>query len=116
MAHNFQNLEIWKRGCRLAEKTYEAFKDSKDFEFKSQMVRSSLSVPSNIAEGSERGSNKDFGRFLSYAKGSSGELFTQATIANNLNLITEESASFLKKEALEISSMIEALIQRLNKV
>ncbi|MFC5050705.1 four helix bundle protein [Rubritalea spongiae] len=50
MAHNFQNLEIWKRGCVLTEKTYAAFKGSTEYELKSQMVRSALSIPSNIAE------------------------------------------------------------------
>ena len=116
MPHNFQNLEIWKRGCILAEETYKAFLNSNDYEFRSQMVRASLSIPSNIAEGSERGSDKGFIRFLRYAKGSSGELYTQAIIAHKLNLISEESASFLKQESLEVSSMIEALTQRLSKV
>jgi hypothetical protein len=63
MARNFQNLEIWKPGCKLAEATYKAFSGSREFDFKSQMVRSSLSIPSNIAEGSERRSEPDFIRF-----------------------------------------------------
>jgi len=115
MAHNFQNLEIWKRGCKLAEATYKAFSGSREFDFKSQMVRSSLSIPSNIAEGSERRSEPDFIRFLSYSKSSAAELYTQATIANNLSIISPDTAQYLQKESLELASMIEALIQRLAK-
>jgi four helix bundle protein len=115
MAHNFQNLAIWKRGCELAEATYKAFSGSREFDFKSQMVRSSLSIPSNIAEGSERRSEPDSIRFLSYAKSSAAELFTQATIANNLSIISPDTAQHLQKESLELASMIEALIQRLAK-
>ncbi|MFC5050704.1 four helix bundle protein [Rubritalea spongiae] len=62
---------------------------------------------------SERKSNPDSIRFLGYAKGSIAELFTQASVASNLNILPKETASYLKKESMEISSMIEALIKRL---
>lgn len=111
--HNFQNLEIWKRGCQLAELVHEAFEGSREFEFKSQMVRCSLSIPSNIAEGSARRSNPDFIRFLNYAKGSAAELFTQNSIAAKRSIVSGEIAEAISIESLELLSMIEGLIQRL---
>ena len=113
LRHNFQNLEIWKRGCQLAELVHEAFEGSREFEFKSQMVRCSLSIPSNIAEGSARRSNPDFVRFLNYSKGSAAELFTQNSIAAKRSIISQEIAEAILSESLELLSMIEGLIQRL---
>lgn len=111
--HNFQNLEIWKRGCQLAELVHQAFEGSREFEFKSQMVRCSLSIPSNIAEGSARRSNPDFIRFLNYSKGSAAELFTQTVIAEKRDIVSHEIAESISTESLELLSMIEGLIQRL---
>ncbi|SFD75151.1 four helix bundle protein [Pseudoalteromonas denitrificans] len=77
----FEDLDVWKRSARLSSEIYKQFASCKDFGFKDQITRSSLSVPSNIAEGYERYSNKDTIRFLYYSKGSSAELRTQLYIA-----------------------------------
>lgn len=66
----FEDLEIWKEGMRLCTSIYEHLKDCRDFSLKDQMQRASVSIPSNIAEGFERRTNKDFIRFLYIAKGS----------------------------------------------
>ena len=113
MEHNFEKLEVWKRGCDLAVETYEALRDSREYAFKDQMVRSSLSVPSNIAEGSERGTEADFARFLRYSKGSSGELRTRAYVADRLGIIEAGRASRIIEETRELSAMIEGLIRSL---
>ena len=73
----FENLEVWKRAARLSANIYKELARLKDYSFRDQITRSGLSVPSNIAEGFERGSQKECIVFLSYAKGSSGELRTQ---------------------------------------
>lgn len=70
----FENLEIWKEGMRLAEKVYLLFAKSPELGFRDQICRSSLSVPSNIAEGFERGSDKKFIRFLRIVISNNAEL------------------------------------------
>lgn len=106
----FEDLEVWKRSARLSADIYKHFQPSKDFGFKDQITRSSLSVPSNIAEGYERKSNKEFINFLSYAKGSSGELRTQIYIGIEINYIEKEIGLTWIKEAEEISKMIAGLM------
>ena len=73
----FEDLEVWKRSARLSADIYKTLANLKDFGFKDQITRSGLSIPSNIAEGSERETNKERDNFSNYAKGSTGELRTQ---------------------------------------
>ena len=77
----FEDLKVWQEGISLSIHVYQTFIKCRDFSLKDQLCRASVSVPSNIAEGFERHSNKDFIRFLRIAKGSSGELRTQIHIA-----------------------------------
>ncbi len=81
----FEEMDIWKRSAWLSAELYKHFSQTKDYGFRDQITRSGLSIPSNITEGSERGSDKDFARFLQYAKGSCGELRTQGYIGMDLN-------------------------------
>lgn len=74
-----------------------------------QIERAGLSVPSNIAEGAERGSNKDFAHFLNFSKGSCGELRTQLYIARKLNELDKGSFDSLLRESREISAMLQGL-------
>lgn len=115
----FENLEIWKRGCRLAVDTYLATEDSNDFRLNSQMQAAAVSVPSNIAEGCERDTPKDFIRFLRYAKASCGELRTQAYISQKvrkeLNKPDLKNGDHLIKETKEIAAMIQSLIHSLER-
>jgi four helix bundle protein len=83
----------------------------KNFALRDQMQRSAISVPSNIAEGHERDSPGDFIRFLRIAKGSNGELRTQAYIAERLGLLPEESARGIISESKEISAMLQGLVR-----
>ena len=84
---SFEELEVWKRACNLAVEVYFTFKDSKEYGLKDQMNRAAVSIPSNIAEGSERNTNPDFIRFLHIAKGSSAELRTQLYIAEKIGIL-----------------------------
>lgn len=115
--HNFENLEVWKRGCRLAVNVCVAAHGSKDFELKNQITRSSLSIPSNIAEGAERRSNADFARFLKYGKGSCGELRTQLMIhkevCRELGIEPFKGVSEMIDETRDLSKMLGSLIEKL---
>ena len=106
---SFEDLEVWQRGCRLTVDIFKAFAECKNFSFRDQIQRSALSVPSNVAEGSERGSTKDFAHFLNIAKGSCGELRTQLYIARKLDFVTKSDAEKLVAESKELSAMLEGL-------
>ena len=109
--NGFEDLEVWKRGCRLTIQIYSAFSHCKDYGFKDQIQRSALSVPSNIAEGYERNSSKDFIRFLNIAKGSTGELRTQLYISKKLSYLDENTSTELLNKSKEISAMLSGLIK-----
>jgi len=112
---SFENLEVWQRGCRLSVAVFEAFEKCKRFTLRDQIERAGLSVPSNIAEGAERGSNKDFAHFLNFSKGSCGELRTQLYIARKLNELDKGSFDSLLRESREISAMLHGLSQAVAK-
>jgi len=109
MGDGFERLEVWKKGCRLVVDIYGALKRCKDFGFKDQICRAALSVPSNVAEGYERNSPGDFGRFINIAKGSAGELRTQLYIGKELGFIDAESFGKLLEDSRHISAMLGAL-------
>ena len=111
MTNHFEKLEVWKRACQLAHDTYTFFQESRDYAYRDQMIRSSLSIPSNIAEGSDRGTPKEFIRFLNIAMGSSAELRTQAYIAGKLEIISKEQTQQIVTETREISAMMQGLVR-----
>jgi four helix bundle protein len=106
---SFEDLEVWQRGCRLSVAIFEAFEDCKRFTLRDQIERAGLSIPSNIAEGAERGSSKDFAHFLNFSKGSCGELRTQLYIARKLKAVSKSSFDSLVRESREISAMLQGL-------
>ena len=107
----FEDLEVWKRSARLSAEIYKELRELKDYGFKDQITRSGLSVPSNIAEGIERSSNKECLQFLSYAKGSCGELRTQIYIGMVINYIPADKAKKWIEDSKEISAMLSGLIK-----
>jgi len=111
--HNFEELEVWKKASRLAVSTLELIDPIRLYALRDQMARSCISVPSNIAEGAERESNREFRRFLAIAKGSVGELRTQLYIGVRAGVFTEDQARPLITEAREISAMIQGLRKHL---
>ncbi len=111
--HSFEDLEVWKQGCQLAVDVYRALQESKEFRLVSQMNASAVSIPSNIAEGAERSSNKEFIKFLHYSKGSAAELRTQLYIAQRLEILSKQSATPLIAETKTIAARLQALIQSL---
>lgn len=110
---SFEDLEVWKRACSLAVVVYETLRESRDFSLKDQMQRAAVSIPSNIAEGSER-SPKDFKRFLRIATGSAAELRTQAYIAAKIGTISNEQRKHIVEETKGISRMLTGLSKSIN--
>ena len=111
MADSFEDIEVWKRSCRLAVFVYETLKHSNDFALRDQMQRAAVSIASNIAEGYER-PPKDFIRFLIIAKGSAAELRTQIYIAQKIAFVSNDQANFAVEETRQISKMLQTLIHR----
>jgi len=107
----FEDFEVWKRSASLSVEIFKELKDLRDFAFKTQLSKTSLSIPSNIAEGYERLSHKELLQFLSYARGSSGELRTQIYIGTKINYIDRKTGQKWITEAIEISSMLTGLIK-----
>jgi four helix bundle protein len=107
--HNFEELEVWKRASRLAVEVLKMIDGIKLYALRDQVARSCLSIPSNIAEGAERGTDKEFARFLSIAKGSAAELRTQFYVAIRAGLVEPSQGAILVQEAKEIGAMTEGL-------
>jgi four helix bundle protein len=110
---SFEELEVWKRGCRLAVEVCRTVGESRLFALRDQMQRAAISISSNIAEGCERDSKLDFIRFLRIAKGSAAELRTQTYIALKLEIISKTDADRFIAELKEISAMLQGLIRSL---
>ncbi len=105
----FEDLDVWKRSAGLSADIYKVLSDLKDYGFKDQITRSGLSIPSNIAEGLERRSDKEKTQFLSYAKGSCGELRTQIYIGMKIAYIFKKEGNKWIAETKEISAMLTGL-------
>ena len=108
MESYFEKLEVWKKSCRLSVNLYKELNSCKDFSFKDQILRAAVSIPSNIAEGSERNSKADYKRFLSIVGGSAAELRTQLYIASEIGTLSSEKANEFIKEAKAISKMLQS--------
>lgn len=104
----FEDLKIWQDSVTIAVDIYSLFKESKDFGFRDQIQRSSVSVPSNIAEGYDRQTNNEFIRFLRIAKASCAELRTQLIIAQRVGMV--EGVAGLIEKTRSLSAMIQKLI------
>ncbi len=118
MKSNYQKLQVWQKAMQLCIKIYSVTKDfpkEEVFGLTSQMRRSAVSIPSNIAEGKGRDSDKSFIQFLLIAKGSGDELETQVLIAEGLKYITSEKSEELQKDIQEVLKMISSLITTLKK-
>lgn len=114
MYRSFEELEVWQRSSRIAVRVYELTRNNFDHSLKNQMTRSAVSIASNIAEGAERNSSKEFARFLYIARGSSAELRTQIYIAYKVGLIDQKTKEDIVNELVEISKMLFGLARSLN--
>ena len=112
--HDYRRLVVWKRARLLAIdvcKTTNGPSFRRDWAFRDQMRRAAFSVPSNIAEGNERGTDRDGNRFFYYARGSLAELSTQADIASAIGLLDASLALQWTGECDELARMLSKLIR-----
>jgi len=106
-----ENLEVWKRSCRLSVRLYKILSDSREYGYRDQVTRAALSIPSNIAEGYERGTDNYRIQYLKIAKGSCGELWTQLVIGRAAGFLDAEVAREMEREVKELSRMLFGLIR-----
>ncbi len=107
--HNYKELKIWQRSKDLSIRIYRltsTFPEKEKFGLSNQMRRCSISVPSNIAEGSARNSNRQLEHFLNIALGSLAELDTQVIISQELKYTQSKELNLIIKEINELQKMI----------
>ena len=115
-ARNFRNYKVWQDAVEYSTKIYQQTDKMPWFEKKGlcdQLQRASVSIGSNIAEGSAKPSNADFARFLDTALGSTYEVETQLLIANKVGYIKDDTYQELLNELIEIERQIAGLIRTL---
>lgn len=113
---SFRELDIWKKGIELVKKIYgitAKFPASELYGLTSQMRRSAVSIPSNVAEGFRRRHSKEFKQFLSIALGSLAELETQLVIAEELHYLESKNGNRILELIDHISRMIANLVKKL---
>lgn len=109
LKHNFKNLKVWQKAVDLAVNVYEltkSFPSEERFGITSQMRRSSVSIPSNIAEGTAKNSSKSFSNCLDISLGESFELENQGIIANRVGILSEGKFTTFSEELAEVQKMI----------
>ena len=111
---DFRKLIVWQKSKDLAVDIYKLTSTGnlvKDYSLTDQMRRAAVSIPSNIAEGNDRESQKEFLRYLYMAKGSLSELQTQLEIAREINYVDGETFSYIELKCIEVSNMLGGFIK-----
>ena len=115
---NFEDLRVWQKGIELTKKIYLVTSKgeiSRDFGLKDQLRRAAVSVPTNVAEGFERRSRKEYLNFLNIAKGSAGELRSLLRVAIEVGYLEEKTYLELYNQAKELSRMLASQIKAINR-
>ncbi|MDE0536880.1 MULTISPECIES: four helix bundle protein [unclassified Tenacibaculum] len=115
---DFRKYDIWQDAISLIDVVYDVvsrFPETEKFSLSTQIIRAAVSIPSNIAEGSSRESEKDFARFLQIALGSCFELETQIIIAMRRNYMNQESGDNIVMKIQSIQKRINGLKRKLKK-
>lgn len=113
---SFKQLKIWQKGIEIVKDIYtltKQFPKEELYGIPSQMRRSAISMPSNIAEGFKRYHSKEYSQFLHIVLGSAAELETQLIIAKELGFINEEKLNDISEKLDHISKMISSLLNKL---
>lgn len=114
---NFKNLKIWQKGFDIAVGSFQfvsTFPKEEKYGICSQITRAAVSIPSNIAEGSSRKSEKDYHRYLEVSLGSSFELETQVLIAQAVKFGNKSEGELLLKNIDEEQKMLMSFMSKLN--
>ncbi len=107
----FEDLNVWKESMRLTINIYNDLTNCKDFGLRDQIQRSAVSIPSNISEGYDRKSNKEYIQFLYYARGSCAELRTQLYLIKEIGYIAGQKVDDYIIITKQISAMLYNLIK-----
>lgn len=110
---NFEELIVWQRARDLTLNVYSLLKVNKDYGFRDQIQRASVSIMNNIAEGFEYRTNKEFIRYLYISKGSCAEVRSMLYLAVRLGYISEQEQKRLSLSVIEISKLLTGLIRSL---
>lgn len=111
MVEKFEDLVVWKKSKEFVLEINSSFNKCRDFSFRDQIWRASISIMNNIAEGFERRGNKEFVHFLNISKGSSGEVRSMLSLANDLGYLTSEKENELTAKCIELSKMLMGLMK-----
>ena len=114
---SYKDMIVWQKSMDLAIEIYKLVKllpKEEIYALSDQMRRAAVSIPSNIAEGQSRNKTKEFIQFLSIARGSNSELFTQLLICEKVGYLSENQTLYAKSASSEISKMLVALINKLS--
>lgn len=109
----FEDIKAWQKAKELTKIIYHTFEKSKDFAFKGQIERASVSIMNNIAEGFERQTNNEFKYFLYVSKGSCAEVRSMLVLAFELEKIDKQSYEEMYSLSEEISKILSGLIKSL---
>lgn len=112
MSGTFEDLHAWRLAMDLVVEVYQqtlAWPKDERFGLTSQIRRAATSIPSNIAEGKGRASDREFIKFLNYARGSLYEVQTQVKVARRLNYLTESAARSLEEQTTEVGKVLNGL-------
>ncbi|MBE6818863.1 MAG: four helix bundle protein [Ruminococcaceae bacterium] len=115
---NFKDLTVWQKSMDLVVEVYQLVKEMPKEEthgLSNQMRRSAVSIPSNIAEGYYRYSDKELQKYLYIARGSSAELETQLIVVARLNLVSDITVQKTIAKCEEVEKMLNAFITRISK-
>ena len=112
--HSFEDVVAWQKARLLAQGVYRNFGKSVDYGFRDQITRASVSIMNNIAEGFDRGSNKELAHFLTIARGSAAEVRSMLIIAKDLEYISKEQSEELLFIAKDISKLPTGFIKSIN--
>jgi four helix bundle protein len=118
MKHNVKELKIWQKSIDLVVDVYKltaAFPTEEKYGLISQVRKAAVSIPSNIAEGAGRNTDKDFSNFLGISNGSSYEVMTQLIVSQRLNLVSEEEVQPILNKLDEVQKMTYAFQKTLKK-
>lgn len=111
--NKFEDVIAWQKSQILAINIYKLFKNCKDYSFRDQICRASISISNNIAEGFEKNTNNDFIKFLFIAKASCGEVRSMAYLARDLKYISTKNFQLIHEQSIEISKLIYGFIKSL---
>ena len=109
----FEDIESWKEARNLVREVYRLFAGNRDYGFRDQIQRGAISVMSNIAEGFDRGSNKEFLQFLVIARGSLSEVRSLAYAAMDLQYLAKSDFDRLRESCEKLSSLLNGFMRYL---